>query len=223
MREGLKAVDWLGSLTMVGGVIMVLLGLEFGGITYPWSSATVVCLIVFGVVVVGVFFLIEWRVAPYPLMPLDLFSKRSNLAALSTCFFHAFVFIAGNYFLPLYFQAVLGATPILSGVYLLPQAVALSFMSMFTGIFIKKTGQYLPLIWFGMAMMTLGFGLFIDFDVNSSWAKIIIYQIIAGIGVGPNFQSPLIALQSLVPVSRASFIVVFGMRGMSKSAIGRTR
>jgi hypothetical protein len=29
LREGLKAVDWLGSLTMVGGVIMVLLGLEY--------------------------------------------------------------------------------------------------------------------------------------------------------------------------------------------------
>lgn len=50
--------------------------------------------------------------------------------------------------------------------------------------------------------MTLGFGLFIDFDVNSSWAKIIVYQIVAGIGVGPNFQAPLIALQSLVPVSQ---------------------
>lgn len=180
---------------------MVLLGLEFGGITYPWSSATVLCLIIFGVVVIVIFFLIEWRVSPYPLMPLDLFSKRSNLAALGTCFFHAFVFISGNYYLPLYFQAVLGATPILSGVYLLPQAVALSFMSIFTGIFIKKTGKYLPLIWFGMAMMTVGFGLFIDLGVNSSWAKIIIFQIIAGIGVGPNFQAPLIALQSLVPVS----------------------
>jgi hypothetical protein len=57
------------------------------------------------------------------------------------------------------------------------------------------------MIWSGMILMTLGFGLFIDFDVNTSWAKIIIFQIIAGIGVGPNFQSPLIALQSLVPVS----------------------
>jgi MFS family permease len=201
LREGLKAVDWLGCLTMVGAVIMILLGLEFGGISHPWTSATVICLIVFGVVLLAAFFLIEWRVAPYPLMPLDLFSKRSNLAALAACFLHAYVFIAGNYFLPLYFQAVLGATPILSGVYLLPQAVALSFMSMFTGIFIKKTGKYLPLIWAGMFLMTLGFGLFIDYDVNSSWAKIIIYQIIAGIGVGPNFQAPLIALQSLVPVS----------------------
>ncbi|KAF1833019.1 hypothetical protein BDW02DRAFT_570431 [Decorospora gaudefroyi] len=199
LRQGLKAVDWLGSLTMVGGVIMLLLGLEFGGIMYPWDSATVLCLIIFGVVVIGIFFLIEWRVAPYPLMPLDLFSKRSNLAALGVCFFHAFVFISGSYFLPLYFQAVLGATPILSGVYLLPTAVSLSFLSAFTGFFIKKTGQYLPPIWFGMTMMTLGFGLFIDFDVNTSWAKIITFQIIAGIGVGPNFQSPLIALQSLVP------------------------
>ncbi|CAN9325085.1 unnamed protein product [Alternaria sp. RS040] len=206
LREGLKAVDWLGSLTMVGGVVMLLLGLEFGGISHPWDSATVLCLIIFGAVVIGIFFLIEWRISPYPLMPLDLFSKRSNLAALATCFFHAFVFISGNYFLPLYFQAVLGATPILSGVYLLPTALSLSFLSAFTGVFIKKTGQYLPMIWFGMILMTLGFGLFIDFDVNTSWAKIIVFQIIAGIGVGPNFQSPLIALQSLVPVIDADML-----------------
>ncbi|KAF2252783.1 multidrug resistance protein fnx1 [Trematosphaeria pertusa] len=199
LRKGLKAVDWLGSLTMVGGTIMLLLGLEFGGVTFPWKSATVICLIVFGVVTIGLFFLVEHRLAPYPLMPLDLFSKRSNLAALGVCLFHSFVFISGSYFLPLYFQAVLGATPILSGVYLLPTALSLSFLSAFTGIFIRKTGQYLPPIWFGMIFMTIGFGLLIDLGPNSSWAKIIIYQIIAGIGVGPNFQSPLIALQSLVP------------------------
>ncbi|KAF2788415.1 hypothetical protein K505DRAFT_366486 [Melanomma pulvis-pyrius CBS 109.77] len=199
LRKGLKAVDWLGALTMTGGTIMLLLGLEFGGISYPWSSAIVICLIVFGVVMIGLFFLVEYRFAPYPLMPLTIFSKRSNLAALGVCFFHAFVFISGSYFLPLYFQAVLGATPILSGVYLLPTALSLSFLSAFTGIFIRKTGQYLPPIWSGLTLMTIGFGLFIDLGPNSSWAKIIIYQIVAGMGVGPNFQSPLIALQSLVP------------------------
>lgn len=201
LRKGLKAVDWLGSLTMVAGTIMVLLGLEYGGIAHPWKSAIVLCLIIFGAVTIGLFFVIESRLAPYPLMPLSIFSKRSNVAALGTCFCHAFVFIPGNYFLPLYFQAVLGATPILSGVYLLPTAIALSIFSIMTGITIRKTGQYRPIIWFGMFMMTLGTGLFIDLGAHSGWAKIIIYQVIAGIGVGPNFQAPLIAMQSLVPVS----------------------
>lgn len=210
LRKGLKAVDWLGSLTMVSGTIMVLLGLEYGGISHPWSSAIVLCLIIFGVVTIVLFFVIEARLAPYPLMPMSIFSKRSNVAALGTCFCHAFVFIPGNYFLPLYFQAVLGATPILSGVYLLPTAIALSIFSIFTGITIRKTGQYRPIIWFGMFMMTLGTGLFIDLGAHSGWAKIIIYQVIAGIGVGPNFQAPLIAMQSLVPVSCIQSRFVWG-------------
>ncbi|KAF2132901.1 hypothetical protein P153DRAFT_282938 [Dothidotthia symphoricarpi CBS 119687] len=219
LRQGLLAVDWLGSLVMVSGVIMFLLGLEYGGISHPWDSAIVLCLLIFGVLTIALFFLVEWRLAPNPLMPLDLFSKKSNLAALATCFCHAFVFISGNYYIPLYFQAVLGATPILSGVYLLPQALALSFFSIFTGIFIRKTGQYLPLIWAGMFMMILGFGLFIDLGANSSWAKIIIYQIIVGIGVGPNFQAPLIALQSLVPKRDiATATATFGfMRNLGSS------
>lgn len=44
--------------------------------------------------------------------------------------------------------------------------------------------------------MTLGYGLLIDLDARSSLAKIILYQFVAGLGIGPNFQAPLIALQS---------------------------
>ncbi|MCJ1291341.1 hypothetical protein MMC34_002884 [Xylographa carneopallida] len=208
---GLKAIDWFGSLTIVGGTVMFLFGLEFGGVTYPWSSATVVCLLVFGVVTIGIFFLIEWKVAKYPVIPLRLFSKRSNVAALVTCFCHGFVFISGSYFLPLYFQAVLGASPLLSGVYLFPFVISLSLMSAGVGIFIRKTGIYLYPIWFGMIVMTFGFGLYIDFPASASWPRIIIFQIIAGIGCGPNFQSPLIALQSHVnPRDIATATATFG-------------
>lgn len=44
--------------------------------------------------------------------------------------------------------------------------------------------------------MTLGYGLLIDLDSHSNLAKIIMYQFVAGLGIGPNFQAPLIALQS---------------------------
>ena len=211
LLDGLKAIDWIGSLLVVGGTVMLLIGLEFGGVTFPWTSATVICLIVFGLVTIGIFFLNEWKLAKYPVMPLRLFKKRSNIAALLTCFVHGFVFISGSYFLPLYFQAVLGASPLLSGVYLFPFVLSLSFMSAAVGVFIRKTGQYLPPIWFGMFFMTLGFGLYIDLPSSPSWPRIIIFQIIAGIGVGPNFQSPLIALQSLVePKDIATATATFG-------------
>jgi hypothetical protein len=99
-------------------------------------------------------------------------------------------------YLPLYFQVVLGATPILSGVYLFAMVVTFSIGSAFTGFFIKKTGIFKPLIVAGFVLLTLGYGLFIDLPDHAVWSKIIIYQIIVGIGVAPNFQAPLVALQS---------------------------
>ena len=212
LLAGLGAIDWLGCLTIVGGTIMFLLGLEYGGVTYPWGSATVICLIVFGLVVIGLFFVNEWKIARYPIMPLRIFQYRSNIASLVICFIHGMVFISGAFFLPLYFQAVFGATPILSGVYLFPFVLSLSVLSAMTGIFIKNTGQYLPAIWFGLVVMTLGFGLFIDLPSSRhSWARVIIFQIIAGSGAGPNFQAPLIALQSKVhPKDIASATAMFG-------------
>lgn len=193
---GIKAIDWLGCICIIGGTVMFLLGLEFGGITYPWNSVKVICLIVFGAVMILLFALNEWKLAIYPVIPLHVFSKRHNILCLLVCFAHGYVFIGGSYYLPLFFQACLGSSPILSGVYTLATALSLSLSSVVTGIFIRKTGQYTHPIWFGLTLMTLGYGLLADLWRNSSWAKIILYQIVAGIGVGPNFQAPLIALQS---------------------------
>jgi len=196
--DGLKAVDWIGTITITAGTLMFLLGLEFGGVTHPWSSATVICLIVFGLFIIGLFVINEWKFAKYPITPIRLFSKRSNVAAIGVCFFHGLVFMSASYYLPLYFQSVLGATPLLSGVYLLPWALSFSIASYFTGIVIKATGKYMPMLYSGVIIMILGFGLYIDLPVSRSFAKIILYQIVAGIGAGPIFNTPLVALQAMV-------------------------
>ncbi|KAL6904564.1 major facilitator superfamily domain-containing protein [Trichoderma evansii] len=198
LKEGLAAIDWFGNLLIIGGTLMLLFGLEFGGVQFAWDSATVICLIVFGIVTIALFGFYEARFAKYPVMPTRLFRDRTSIASYGVSLMHAITFISGSYWLPLYYQAVLGATSLLSGVYLLPYALALSIVSAATGIFIKKTGNYKIPIMFGLSFMTLGFGLFIDLGANANWAKIIIFQIIAGIGAGPIFQSPLIALQTNV-------------------------
>lgn len=216
---GIKSIDWVGVVTIVGGVVMFLLGLESGGVSHPWASAYTLCLIIFGILTFGLFFLNEWKFAKYPIMPLYLFNNRSACASFASAFLHGFVFISGSYFLPFYFQTVLSATPLLSGVYIFPYALSLSIQSAVIGVLIKKTGRYREPIWFGFVFMTLGFGLFIDLDPTANWAKIVIYQIIAGLGVGPNFQSPLIALQSTIkPQDIAAATGTFGfIRQLSTS------
>ncbi|KAJ9615851.1 hypothetical protein H2200_001928 [Cladophialophora chaetospira] len=196
--DGVKSIDWIGVISIVGGVVMFLFGMTSGGTTHPWDSAFVLCLIIFGILTMVFFFINEWKFAKYPVIPIRLFKDPSNIASLGVCFIHGFVFIAGSYYLPFYFQTVLGASPLLSGVYLLVMVLTLSFMSTATGLYIKKTGRFRDPIWFGLIFMTLGFGLFINLPNDANWAKIIIYQIIAGIGVGPNFQSPLISLQARI-------------------------
>ncbi|KAJ4113949.1 hypothetical protein NW768_011479 [Fusarium equiseti] len=196
ISDGLKAVDWLGSLAVIGGTLLVLLGVEFGGITYPWSSPTIVCLLVVGATLAGLFILIEARYATYPVVPLSLFANRSNLGTFVTAFCHTMVSNSGSYWLPLYFQGALATSALLSGVYILPFLMGMCIISAASGFIIRKTGNYVYVIRGGMIVATIGFGLFVDLPGEKDLVKIILYQVVAGIGVGPNYQSPLIALQN---------------------------
>ncbi|KAJ5104040.1 hypothetical protein N7532_004569 [Penicillium argentinense] len=202
--SGLKAVDWTGCLFVIGSTIMLLLGLDFGGVTHPWNSATVICLIVFAGVLLGLFVLNEWKLVKYPVIPLVLFHHRSGIAAFLVCFCHGYIFMGEAYYLPLYFQAVLGSSPIMSGVYILPFVLALTVSAALTGLFIQKTGKYVPAVWVGLAIMTLGAGLLINLDTTANWGKIMGFQIIAGVGVGLNFEGPLLALQAIVGVENTA-------------------
>ena len=89
--EGLRAIDWFGSFAILGLTLMLLLGLDFGGETFPWKSAKVICLIVFGALCSLVFIFCERYLAKYPLMPLSMFKNGSNVATLIVTFTHGFV------------------------------------------------------------------------------------------------------------------------------------
>ena len=219
MIAGLIAVDWLGSLSVAGATIMFLLGLTFGGVTHPWSSAIVLCLLIFGFVTFILFILIEWKIAKHPLIPLRLFRSISNLACLISCFWHGLILVLGSFFLPLYFQATLGATALLSGVWLLPFAISMSFSAALTGWYISATGRYIECVRLAFACSVLGFGLLIDLTTNKTWSKIIIFQIICGVGIGPNFQALLLALQNQVKAQDyATATAAFGfMRNLATS------
>lgn len=89
--DGIKAIDWLGSLSILGLTLMLLLGLDFGGTVFPWSSPRVIVLMVVGCLMSLVFVLCEKRFAKYPVMPMQLFKNSSNIASLLVGAAHGFV------------------------------------------------------------------------------------------------------------------------------------
>ena len=123
------------------------------------------------------------------------------------------------YFLPLYFQAVRGASPTRSGVLIMPIVVTQAVTGLIAGAITFRFGWIRPLIWAGMALTTLGFGLFIRMGTSTSLAVIVMVEIVAAIGVGATFQAPLIAYQSVVsPAEMAAATALFGfIRSLSTS------
>ncbi|EXJ59403.1 uncharacterized protein A1O5_12284 [Cladophialophora psammophila CBS 110553] len=192
--DGVKAIDWFGCVSILGVTVMLLLGLDLGGSVYPWGSAKVICLIVFGALMVLVFIYSEKKLAKYPVIPLSLFGTR-NIATMLVTFAHGMVFIAAEYYLPLYFQSVKEASPLRSGVLLVPLIVATAATGVLNGVIIHRTGQYRPSMWIGTILLTLGTGLFISMNAHTSTGTIIGFEIIEGIGSGLLFEPPLIAIQ----------------------------
>ncbi|KAH7040403.1 major facilitator superfamily domain-containing protein [Microdochium trichocladiopsis] len=194
--QGLKAIDWLGTLLVTSGTLMFLLGLTFGGVEYPWSSITVVSLAVAGIVVIGLFLLTEWKLAKYPMVPLNIFRSGSSVASFAICFSHGIVLMGVGFYVPLYFQAVLATGPLLAGVYVLPYVISVAGGAACTGVYIQRSGTYIVPVYLGLAMTILGSGLMIDLEQDYNWVKIVLYQIAAGIGLGINFEPALISLQA---------------------------
>ena len=197
IRKGVKAIDWAGSLSILAVVILLLLGLDFGGATFPWTSPKVICLIVFGALCILVFIFAEKRPQNrYPLMPIQLFRESSNIASLLVTAWHGMVFIAGEYYFPLYLQSAKAASPLRSGVLLVPLLFTTAACGVVTGVVIHRYGRYRELNWIGTVLLTAGFGAFISLTPSTSIASIVGFQLIAGAGSGLLFEPPLVALQA---------------------------
>ncbi|KAL4784932.1 major facilitator superfamily-domain-containing protein [Aspergillus varians] len=198
LSDGLKAIDWTGTVSILTIILLLLLGLHFGGVTFAWDSPTVICMIVFGLLLIGFFLFTEKRLARYPLLDLRVFQDWSNNAAVLVSVSHVMATTGTEYYLPLYFQSVQQTSPTKSGVLILPMMITASLCDVSVGVLVHKTGRYREVIWAGTTLLTLGTGLYITFGIDTSLAQIIGFQIIGGIGFSLLLSTPMLALQNNV-------------------------
>lgn len=118
-------LDLIGFVLFAPAAIQFFLALDYGGNQYAWNSATVIGLFCGAGGTFIVFLVWEYFKGDEAMIP---FSMVRIKAVWSACLVQLFFFgmlQLASYYLPIYFQAVKGATPMLSGVYLLPSIISM--------------------------------------------------------------------------------------------------
>ena len=192
-------IDWWGALFLVAGVSCILLATQSGGTDYPWGSWQIIGLFVLGVLVLAGFVLRE-KMAPEPILPLDLFRMQIFTVSNIISFVSGIAMFGALAFLPQYLQLVHGVSATESGLLLLPLLVGLLVMSIGSGRYISRTGRYR---WFPLAgtlLVTIGLVLLSHLGAHTSLAVVGLYILIFGAGLGLFIQVLTLVVQNAVPM-----------------------
>ncbi len=216
--QKMKRVDYGGNAIIIGSTVSVLYALTYGGTRYAWSDARVVVSLTIGLI--GLILFVVYESAPFlvePVTPPRLFNNRTSAAVFVATFLNSAILYWVLFFLPVYFQAVLGSSPKRAGVQLLPIITIAVPAAILAVLLLAKWGKYKPLHLFGFAVCTIGLGLFTLLDQHSSMAEWVIYQIITGGGSGfvlntllPACQAPLMESDQAAATAIWSFVRSFG-------------
>ncbi|KAI4819857.1 putative major facilitator superfamily transporter [Aureobasidium sp. EXF-8845] len=195
-KEKIKQIDLLGAFILICAIVCLLLALQWGGTTHPWSDSKVWgCLLGFGLLI-GIFIALQIKLGDRATLPPRILVKNRTVlvSALYSSFFAMGIY-THIFYLPFYFQSVKNTSAEGSGIRCIAYLVSNTIASIVVGIAITVIGVYAPFMWFGAAVFTVGAGLLYTLEVASPAAKWIGYQLLAGIGSGSAIQIPFIAVQ----------------------------
>lgn len=136
-----------------------------------------------------------------PTTPLYLFSNRTAASTYLLSFLHGIVLYWVSLFLPVYFQAVLEASPEQSGIDLFASVVPMVPFAIVGDIIISATGRYKDLLVAGFIAMSVGMGLFTILDDKTTIVVWVVFQVVLAISSGVALIATLPAILASLPES----------------------
>lgn len=205
-----------GPLDTKGSVLLLLsIMLLFGSATLLQNgvSLPVIVGIVIGIVLLGLFILVEKRM-DNPLVPIGIFKNKMfslNLFTMLT----AFIAIgANNIIMPFYLQDARQFSPGMAGLLLTVIPLITAVMGPVSGTVSDHIGSELPTM-IGLIFTTLGLALMTMLGINTSIATIILFLAVIAVG-SALFQSPNNSLV-MGSVSREELGLVGSLAGLVRN------
>ncbi|KAL6714418.1 hypothetical protein ACLMJK_007841 [Lecanora helva] len=221
-KAKLKRVDFLGAISLMSTLIFLLVGLNSGGNTVPWSHPLILTTFPLSVVSLLFFIYIESHRASEPVIPVRLLLNRTVLSACLSNWFISMCVMSLIFYGPIYFQ-VKGLSATAAGVRLIPQSIGTALGSVSTGLVIRATGRYYILNAIIQMTFVAACVLVSTFNLNTpAWEPILAF-LMSGIGYSGMLTTTLLALISAVDHKNHSVITSASYAFRSTgSAIGIT-
>ncbi|KAI9699934.1 MAG: hypothetical protein M1820_006996 [Bogoriella megaspora] len=194
--DKLRRVDWIGGAIFIASTTGFLIPVTWGGVMYAWDSWRTLVPLIVCAIGLGVFVVHEELWAQEPLIRTSVFKHRTAAITYLQTFIHGIILWCLLYYLPLYYEAVKGYTPIVTGVAMFPQCFTTAPSAAIAGTLIAKTGRFRWAIWGGWSIMVLGTGLLIVLHVNTTIPEWIFLNLPGGLGAGILFPAMAMAVQA---------------------------
>jgi EmrB/QacA subfamily drug resistance transporter len=193
----IKRVDFLGALTLIISLVLLLLGVNAGGNQVPWTHPLVLTSLPLSAVFLLIFIYVEDRIASEPVIPVRLLLDRTVSSACLTNWFATMGVFGLLYYVPLYFQ-VQGYSATAAGVRLVPQAVGTALGSLGSGMLMRATGRYLVISYISMLLLIASSAVICTFTLSSAAWLAFVCLFFVGLGYGSMLTVTLVALISAV-------------------------
>jgi EmrB/QacA subfamily drug resistance transporter len=188
-------IDYAGAILLAALITCVLLILSWGGETFPWLSWPIAGLGGVSLLALGLL-AVQERLAPEPVLPPRMFRNSVFSLGVTAGFLATACIFAAAFLLPLMFQFLQGASAADSGTLLVPFLGGTCVGAFSAGQTARWLGRCKALMLAGFVAGAVGFLLLATVGAATSHALIVLYMVIASIGIGFCQPSSLVVVQN---------------------------
>jgi EmrB/QacA subfamily drug resistance transporter len=194
-------VDLLGLVTSAVAGSAIVLVATWGGNEYAWTSPQVLGAAAIAVAALVALVAAERR-ATHPVLPLDLFRSRTVVLALVVlAVAMGVVLMSATNYLPAYLELVQGHSAADSGLLLLPLLLPAIATAGLLGRWTTTTARIRTAIIGGTVLLAGACVLLATMTAATPGWQTAAYQLLAGVGLGALFMSPMVLVQNAAPQS----------------------
>ncbi|GII76196.1 MFS transporter [Sphaerisporangium rufum] len=148
-----QRIDILGAITVTGGAVGLVYAVSRASVV-GWGDGLTLGSLAVAAVLLALFLVVE-RTHPTPLVPLTIF-RRPQLSRANFCMLMFGAYVGFQFVLTLYYQDVLGWSPLQAGLAFLLGGVLTAATARFGAAAVTRYGAW-PVAFTGLAMLAVGY------------------------------------------------------------------